>query len=270
MTPTGLPTISCVIPTYKSGFLLARCLASIISQEGAIHEIIVSDDTPNNQIRDMVSCWSGIYPGLRYLAGPKSGNAADNWNNGISAATGDYILLVHHDEFFARPDYISTIAEAAARNPGNCIIARGDIFGTLRRSRIHLAARVAKAAGRQSWTLYAANWIGPTATFAFPKGIGLMFDRNITSLVDVDFYAQAIDKAGKFILPEHIYVYSIAHANQISASHDLTKLNRREIRYIKSRNNAFTPSNFRTIASLLWLRDVLSRLRPVLSRRSAG
>lgn len=268
--PTSRPTISCVIPTYKSDFLLARCLASIVSQVGPIHEIIVSDDSPDDRIRDMASRWSGLHPGLRYQEGPRTGNAADNWNSGIAAASGDYVVLVHHDEFFARPDYLAHIAQATVSYPGACIVARSDIFGTLRRSRIHWMARIAKATGRRSWTLYAFNWIGPTATFAFPRDIGLTFDRNITSLIDVDFYAQAIDKVGQITLPDHIYVYSVAHANQISAGHDLRNLNRREIRYIQARNNSFTSRRFRIIASLLWLRDMLSGLRPVLSRPTAG
>jgi glycosyltransferase involved in cell wall biosynthesis len=230
----------------------------------------VSDDTPDDRIRDMVSRWTVLHSGLRYKEGPRTGNAADNWNSGIAAASGDYILLVHHDEFFVRPDYLAHICQAAASHPGTCVVARSDIFGTLRKSRIHAVARLAKATGRQPWTLYGANWIGPTATFAFPRDIDLTFDRNITSLIDVDFYAQAINKTGQIFLPDHIYVYSVAHPNQISAGHDLTKLNRQEIRYIQNRSNSFTPKRFRIIASLLWLRDMLSGLRPVLSRRPAG
>lgn len=262
-------TISCVIPTYKSGFLLARCLASIVSQDGPLPEIIISDDSSDAQVSDLVAQWQKAYPTLRYQPGPRTSNAADNWNAAIAAASNDYVILVHHDEFFARPDYLTAVARTAAERPGTCVQVRSDIFGTLRKSRFRSMAKVADRLGRPAWTLYASNWIGPTATFAFPKAIGLAFDRNIKSLIDVDFYFQAIERNGIVVLDD-VYVYSIAHAEQISVHHDLTNLNRQEIRYIKRRGTAINDKQYQAVRAVLWLRDAISSISPVLQRRRSA
>jgi glycosyltransferase involved in cell wall biosynthesis len=237
-----------------------------LTQEGPAPEVIVSDDSPDDDIAEMVSGWTKIYSNLRYQRGPRSGNAADNWNAAISSATRDYVVLVHHDEFFARSDYLIAIGNQVTVRPGTCTLAGTTVVGTLRPSRFHTVTKLAARIGRPPWTLYASNWIGPTAALAFPRDVGVSFDRNLLSLVDVDFYARVLSRAELTSL-DNVFVYSGAHVDQITAQHDLTALNRKEIRYIEARNIAASTLQRRVIQSTLWLRDKISGIRPVSPRK---
>jgi len=78
-----------VIPTCGRLESLARCLRAL----PAGVEIIVTDDSDGGAARGMVS---SSFPGVRYLAGPRRGPAA-NRNHGANAAVGEWLAFVDDD-----------------------------------------------------------------------------------------------------------------------------------------------------------------------------
>ena len=80
---------SVVIPTCRRPDLLARCLRALPTSE----EVIVSDDSPDDATRELVT---RDFPHVRWVRGPRRGPAA-NRNHGASAATGDWLAFVDDD-----------------------------------------------------------------------------------------------------------------------------------------------------------------------------
>jgi GT2 family glycosyltransferase len=78
-----------VIPTCGRLDSLARCLRALPA--GA--EVIVTDDDGGGAVREMVS---NSFPGVRYLAGPRRGPAA-NRNHGAKAAGSEWVAFVDDD-----------------------------------------------------------------------------------------------------------------------------------------------------------------------------
>lgn len=97
------PLLSICIPAYNRPEWLKRAVSSILTMSVAQQsqvEIIVSDDStvPDCQrvVDELMADWQGSW---RYQANsPRLGMAA-NWNRCIQMASGDYVLLLHDDDY---------------------------------------------------------------------------------------------------------------------------------------------------------------------------
>ena len=100
--------ISLCIPTWEAygngTWLLNRCLASIRKQTYKDYEIIVSDNSKNNDIFEFCQGYT-----LRYLWNPIIGMAA-NTNNAIKHAKG-IIKILYQDDYFVDENSLKDIAE---------------------------------------------------------------------------------------------------------------------------------------------------------------
>ena len=226
-------TISCVIPAYEQHALFMRCLTSACAQTGVDLEVIVSDDSSTDAIRTSTLEWAKTYPFIRYVDGPRSGNAVDNWNHGLDQARGALLVLTHQDEHFVDPTYLRR-AVAAMADPGvTAVLARATVRGIDRPSRFALVAPIARRLPHPIWWLPVVNWIGPTAAVVFRPPH--RFDRSLVQLADVEFYGRAL-AGGRAVMLGGVCVGSLGHhAGQITAAIDPIALARRELRALAAR-----------------------------------
>jgi GT2 family glycosyltransferase len=85
--------VSAVIITRHRPEMLARAIDSLKSLAYPLAEVIVSDDSLNNNTIDMLTA---CYPEVKYVRGPQRGIAA-NRNSGIRVASSEYILMMDDD-----------------------------------------------------------------------------------------------------------------------------------------------------------------------------
>jgi glycosyltransferase involved in cell wall biosynthesis len=116
----NLPLISICIPTYeakgKGVELLALNLASCLNQTYENLEIIVSDHSVNDDIKNF--CDSVKDPRIKYIRYPENrGKPAYNTNNAIYNSSGDYIKIMNQDEFFLEEDSLELAVELLGDNP---------------------------------------------------------------------------------------------------------------------------------------------------------
>lgn len=97
------PLLSVCIPAYNRPEWLERALGSIITVNSQLCqdiEIIVTDDSSEaicgEIAQKMLNSWQGT--GKYQLNSPRLG-MAQNWNCGIQLASGEYILVLHDDDF---------------------------------------------------------------------------------------------------------------------------------------------------------------------------
>jgi glycosyltransferase involved in cell wall biosynthesis len=100
-----LPTLSVVVPTRNRAQTLRHCLRTITSQTYPNLQIVVSDNASADNTAEVVSSFAD--PRITYLRTPRSLSMTDNWNFGLSAATGDFITFIGDDDGFI-PDGIAT------------------------------------------------------------------------------------------------------------------------------------------------------------------
>jgi glycosyltransferase involved in cell wall biosynthesis len=257
-----LPPVSCVAATYDDAGLAQRCLRSILDQTLAGVEIIVADDSTGPEVGRLVEDLRRSGAPIVYLPGARTGNPVDNWNLGLDRARGAYSVLIHHDEAFVDRTWLARAVRRLDGRPGRSAVA-GHIAPTIPGgSRFPAVSRLARLLRAPPWTLYMANWVGPTAALLFPTGAGMRFDRRLTWTVDVDFYARMWAATGPFLMDETPSVASIPHPGQITAGLDVLAVHRRELDLLaRSAGGPLTPAQRAVITLSLNLRGALARRR---------
>ena len=90
------PFISICIPAYKRVGYLKRLLDSITIQSYKSFEIIVSDDSDDESVYQLLQTFAGKLDIQYFKNHPPLGTPA-NWNFAISKARGEWIKLIHDD-----------------------------------------------------------------------------------------------------------------------------------------------------------------------------
>jgi len=210
------PMITCVIPAYGNRDLCGRAMLSALSQRGNV-EVVVSDDSPDDEVEALVVGLQALYPNLRYVRHASDGRPASNWNFGLDNARGRYAVVLHHDEFFCDPSYLEEAVSCLETHRLNAVVARSHVIGIARSSRFPLVQKWAIRLQAPIWSLLMANWIGSTACVVFRNGPEARFNCDYVNLVDVDLYRRLLAKQ-KPVFLEGVRVISLGHhGRQISA-----------------------------------------------------
>ena len=100
------PSVSLCIPTYNQIDCFRKTLDSIAIQDFANYEIIITDDSPDDSVRQLLHAYS--FKGeVRYFKNDVRKGSPENWNEAVRYASGDYIKMLHHDDWFTRSDSLS-------------------------------------------------------------------------------------------------------------------------------------------------------------------
>jgi len=99
------PTFSFVMPTYNTPIpLLRACLDAMLKQTYRDFDICIADDhSPNSDVVEVLAEYAARDFRVKYLRSPKNGHISDASNRALSLATGDFIVLIDHDDVI--PDY---------------------------------------------------------------------------------------------------------------------------------------------------------------------
>ena len=94
--------VSICIPVYNNPNGLKKLLDSIRIQDYKDYEVIVSDDSDHKHAdlcKEIALSYSE-YMTIRYIRHKSTGKPGDNWNSSISDASGEYIKMMFHDDWF--------------------------------------------------------------------------------------------------------------------------------------------------------------------------
>lgn len=99
------PTFSFVMPTYNTPLPLLRdCLDAMLAQTYTDFEICVADDhSPNPDVISVLAEYAARDARVKYVRSPKNGHISDASNRALKLASGEFIVLVDHDDVI--PDY---------------------------------------------------------------------------------------------------------------------------------------------------------------------
>jgi glycosyltransferase involved in cell wall biosynthesis len=202
--------ISVVIPAYESDDLVRQALESVISQEGVEMEIIVTDDSATPRIAELTKAIARHQGAVRWIPGPRSGVAAENWNHGLSQARFPAKVVLHQDERYVDRRFLRRALDALAR-PGVAAAAGGvKVTGVMRASRFGLVAPLRHVPGAKA-LLPIVNWLGPTGAFVFLGDH--RFDPTLVQFVDVEFYGRVL-RHGRLAPLSGVSVASLGHHPQ--------------------------------------------------------
>jgi glycosyltransferase involved in cell wall biosynthesis len=194
------PLISICIPSYKRIHYLKRLLDSIEIQSFKDFEVILSDDSENTSVKELIQPYLSKYCIIYYNNNPSLGTPA-NWNFGISKANGKWIKLMHDDDWFASADSLAQFANATKH--GNKFIFSGyenfmETSGNLQP--VLFFENSKQKLINNPLLLLSKNLIGPPSVTLFHKSIKLTYEERMKWRVDLEYYI-------RIILQEHDFLY---------------------------------------------------------------
>lgn len=184
------PLISICIPAYKRVEFLKRLLDSILVQQFMDFEVIVTDDSPDEQVRQLCQLYVNKFP-LQHFRNEVQLGTPENWNEAIRRAEGKWIKLMHDDDWFAHPDSLAEFAAAIERHP------EADFFfsaytnvqaETKDTTTVYLSSFRLKAMYQNPVTLLSQNIVGPPSVTIHRNNGKFFYDKTVKWVVDIDFY----------------------------------------------------------------------------------
>lgn len=210
---------SIVIPAYNNLSLLQQALSSVKRQKDVSMQIIIVDDSnQNNEIEQYVCSMDD--PDILYRHNRPSLGAVSNWNSGLRLATGEYVVLIHHDEEFVGCNYLKTVK--AAFDNADVVVSNIMICNELGHTHGLYAPWFKKMTLRFPPSLFCINAIGPCAVCAFKRNVLTEFDESIHWFVDVEWYYRLINGRRISYNSSTCVVSHHGHQEQITNTIDIT------------------------------------------------
>jgi glycosyltransferase involved in cell wall biosynthesis len=185
---------SICIPAYQRVHSLKRLLDSIAEQSFRDFEVVVTDDSPSDSVRQLCDQYKDQFP-LHYFKNPQALGTPENWNEGIRKSKGEWIKLMHDDDWFSDEDSLEQFADAIQANPDADFFfsAYCSIHEKTGKEKHMFTSRIRLHHIHQNPAiLLSKNSIGPPSVTAFRNTGEWFYDTHLKWLVDIEFYIRFI------------------------------------------------------------------------------
>jgi glycosyltransferase involved in cell wall biosynthesis len=213
-----LPQVSICIPTYKRPDLLKVALASSLAQTFQDFEIVISDDSPDARTEKLVRGIPANRP-IRYARNVPRLGQARNVNQLFNLARGEFLVLLHDDDFLA-PTALDQLIKPLQENPavvasfGKDYLAKDD--GTILDAESELLNQHywktddrAKTVQRSAWSVLVAQFPGDgymVRTAAARKTLYRLVPE-VGEACDADFGYRLAELGDFFFVGEYTHTY---------------------------------------------------------------
>lgn len=199
--------LSIAIPTHDmkdKTYFFTRCLDSLWNQTFQDFEIVVSDNSEDDVLKEIC----GYYlTGINYFKNPRKG-MAPNTNEAIKNSKGEYIKILYMDDFLAHPKALEKIVK---RLEGNWLVTGcahvNDFADKLENPHVP---------EYNDSIQFGNNTIGSPSVLTIKNEDPLLFDEEMTWLLDCDLYKRYYDKYGEPTILNDINVVIGLHSGQMT------------------------------------------------------
>lgn len=230
--------VSICIPVYNNEQSVKRLLESIEIQTFKDYEVIVTDDSADDNIKKLVSDKKYI----KYYKNTNRLGSTANWNEAIKKSSGEYIKIMHHDDWFTDELSLQTFIDMLDEHPeadmafcGTMQVSDGTSFAR------HISEADASLIEKDYRNLFLGNTIGaPSAVIirrcsgkSDHQNVQLKYDEKLTWLVDMEYYMRILQNNSQFIYTEKpIVSIGISSGQLTQQCKDNTEMNLFEYSYI--------------------------------------
>lgn len=190
------------MPDWK--FWFEKCLDSIISQSYENIEVVITDNSDDDEIRRFTERYA--MP-IKFFKNPKKG-ICPNTNEAIKRATGSIIKVLYMDDQLASKNALQLIVEAFSADKTRYWLVTAC-------EHTHGKDRFNKIVPKYSDSLKkGVNTIGAPSVLAFRNDNPLLFNENLTWVLDCDLYCRLFNCHGEPIILKDVGVLIGIHAGQ--------------------------------------------------------
>lgn len=198
----GKPLISICIPAYKRADYLHRLLESISIQTYRDYEIIISDDSPDDSVAGILPAFSSLP--IKYVKNNPAAGTPGNWNISMQHATGEWIKLMHDDDWFSQETSLQQFADTAAHASCDFIFsACKNIHASGKEVNEFISGWKKEMLEDDTLNLFFLNVIGHPSTVIHRRDESILYDTQYRWVVDIDFYIRYMQQhPGYIYIPE--------------------------------------------------------------------
>lgn len=215
--------ISVAIPCYEmhglGAYFLEQCFTRIYAQTYKDVEVVVGDQSNNDDILKLCSKWQNKLNLKRVSTIAFRGSPSANLNLAVRETSGEIIKILFQDDLITSEDHLQNIANGFSKNPSKKWLASGfehtkdGIFGY--RPFIPTMQRRLK---------YGINTLGPPSTISVRRAFYEDFDDNLSWMMDLDVYSRLWQKYGEPIIDCQISIASREWGMQ--NTHNISDINK--------------------------------------------
>lgn len=186
-----LPQFSICIPTRNRPSGLEKLLNSVFEQTYSEYEIVILDNSDDNNTFELVKINYSGHPKLFYYRNETVLNMGANWNKCISYANKDWIKMMHDDDCFSSSKTLEIMAEAIQKRDLQAItFAYQNVHQDGRSEKVVLSTLSFWLKNSFPFYVYKNNFIGNPCCLVYGRNINIHYNDGLKWLVDVQFYLQ--------------------------------------------------------------------------------
>ncbi len=194
------PLISISIPAYKRTEFLMRLFDSITIQTFKNYEVIVTDDSSDDSVQNLVSNFF-LKKNVHYFRNQINLGTPENWNEAIRKANGKWIKLMHDDDWFANENALQSFYEEALKDK-KCSFFFSAYNNIQEKTKLKLPVYLSSWGNfllkRSPLNLFKTQFIGNPSCTLIRRDINLLYDNNFKWVVDFEYYIRCLDKVKKY------------------------------------------------------------------------
>lgn len=200
------PLISICIPAYKKPQYVVRLLQSILQQTFQQVEVVISDDSPDEDIKEAIEPYTNRLS-IQYFHNQPALRSPRNWNAALDKGKGELLVLMHQDDWYHAPDALEQYVRVFEEKPhvdfvfcqNTAVDEKGNT--TILQARPQLLHRLKEKPNH----LVLAQVIGPPSNTMLRSSVTTRYDESMIWLVDVDYYSRLLKEGYNYqYLPKHL------------------------------------------------------------------
>lgn len=187
--------ISICIPAYKRTDYLQRCLESIARQTFQDFEVVITDDSPDDSVQDLCRAFPELP--IRYFRNQPALGTPANWNKGLSLAEGEWIKLMHDDDWFREDFSLQDFVRATDLNTPFIFSGYRNVSPRGEEETPEPPLEWLPVIQQQPMRLLARNVIGPPSVTLFHRSLNRPYETRMKWRVDIDYYITQIENGAR-------------------------------------------------------------------------
>lgn len=238
--------VSICIPAYNSAPSVRKLLESIEKQIFTDYEVIITDDSDGEEIKKLAEEKGYV----KYYKNETPLGAAANWNAAIAKSGGEYVKMMHHDDWFTDENSLGAFVDMLERHPEADLAFSGSRQEESGKSYDRcISTEEADWIKKDYRNLYLGNTIGaPSAVIVRRNAIqsGIVYDEKLTWLVDMEYYMNILKRNPHFIYTEKPLVsIGVSEKQLTEACRDDKEINAFEYGYIYNKYQLESEEEYR-------------------------
>ena len=117
--------VSILIPTYNQPQYIIQCVESALLQDYENIEVIVNDDSTNDETRQLLLPFKNVSRFKYYKTSINIGRVANYRKLLYEYASGDWVVMLDGDDYYISNDYISVAVDYINKYPNMVLVGAG-------------------------------------------------------------------------------------------------------------------------------------------------